>query len=129
MPDAEEYCSSGEGAGWRNPAITVLCDHMNRRTCFRSDRMRRGVQRLGARPSDGLRVSMIMTGAVWLRLHVHRLKSSLSWKYTAMMQSPPSSHLSSWTCPAGCDHTDPGPPVWGAAPSKVCVNLPWITTP
>src|SRR6266852_1733988 len=46
-----------------------------------------------------------------------------------MMQSPPSSHLSSWTCLAGCDHTDPGPPVCGAAPLKVCVNLPWITTP
>src|SRR5256712_13205299 len=45
------------------------------------------------------------------------------------MQSPPSSHLSSWTCLAGCDHTDPGPPVCGAAPLKVCVNLPWITTP
>jgi hypothetical protein len=24
------------------------------------------------------------------------------------MQSAPSSHLSSWTCLAGCDHTDPG---------------------
>src|SRR5207253_8431897 len=57
------------------------------------------------------------------------LKSSLPWKYTATMQSPPSSHLSSWTCLAGCDHTDPGPPVCGAAPLKVCVNLPWITTP
>src|SRR4029077_5095438 len=57
------------------------------------------------------------------------LKSSLPWKYTAMVQSPPSSHLSSWTCVAGCDHTDPAPPVCGAAPSKVCVNLPWITTP
>src|SRR6266849_9082210 len=45
------------------------------------------------------------------------------------MPSQPSSHLSSWTCLAGCDHTDPGPPVCGAAPSKVCVNLPWITTP
>jgi hypothetical protein len=52
------------------------------------------------------------------------LKSSLPWKYTTIMQSPPSSHLSSWTCLAGCDHTDPGPPVCGAAPSKVCVNLP-----
>jgi hypothetical protein len=33
----------------------------------------------------------------------------LPWKYTTTMQSPPSSHLSSWTCAAGCDHTDPGP--------------------
>src|SRR5215467_3419168 len=57
------------------------------------------------------------------------LKSSLPWKYTTMMQSPPSSHLSSWTCLAGCDHTDPGPPVCGAPPLNVCVNVPWITTP
>src|SRR5216683_4993138 len=57
------------------------------------------------------------------------MKSSLPWKYTTTMQSPPSSHLSSWTCLAGCDHTDPGPPVCGAPPLKVCVNLPWITTP
>src|SRR5215831_6316834 len=57
------------------------------------------------------------------------LKSSLPWKYTTMMQSPPSSHLSSWTCLAGCDHTDRGPPVCGAAPLNVCVNVPWITTP
>src|SRR5215510_6641068 len=57
------------------------------------------------------------------------LKSSLPWKYTTMMQSLPSSHLSSWTCLAGCDHADPGPPVCGAAPLKVWVNLPWITTP
>src|SRR5215472_4067961 len=57
------------------------------------------------------------------------MKSRLSWKYTTMMQSPPASHLSSWTCLAGCDHADPGPPVCGAAPLKVWVNLPWITTP
>src|SRR6266851_8927501 len=57
------------------------------------------------------------------------MKSSLPWKYTTTIQSPPSSHLSSWTCPAGCDHTDPGPPVCGAAPSTVWVNLPWTTTP
>src|SRR5690348_13045029 len=57
------------------------------------------------------------------------MKSSLPWKYTAMIESPLSSHLSLWTCLAGCDHTDPGPPVCGAAPLKVCVNLPWITTP
>src|SRR5215471_6149432 len=57
------------------------------------------------------------------------MKSRLSWKYTTMMQSLPSSHLSSWTCLAGCDHTDPGPPVCGAPPLTVCVNLPWITTP
>src|SRR5690349_20584016 len=56
------------------------------------------------------------------------LKSSLPWKYTTMMQSPPSSHLSLWTCLAGCDHADPGPPVCGAAPLKVCVNLPSTTT-
>src|SRR5216683_3195985 len=57
------------------------------------------------------------------------MKSSLPWKYTTTMQSPPSSHLSSWTCLAGCDHIDPGPPVSGAAPLNVCVNLPWTTTP
>src|SRR5260370_17882620 len=70
-----------------------------------------------------------------LRLHSYRyglstgMKSSLPWKYTTTMQSPPSSHLSSWTCPAGCDHMDPGPPVSGAAPLNVCVNLPWTPTP
>src|SRR5713226_8933405 len=57
------------------------------------------------------------------------MKSSLPWKYTTTMQSAPSSHLSSWTCLAGCDHMDPGPPVSGAAPLNVCVNLPWTTTP
>src|SRR5713101_7825360 len=57
------------------------------------------------------------------------MKSSLPWKYTTTMQSVPSSHLSSWTCLAGCDHMDPGPPVSGAAPLNVCVNLPWTTTP
>jgi hypothetical protein len=57
------------------------------------------------------------------------MKSSLRRKYTTTMQSAPSSHLSSWTCLAGCDRTDPGSPVCGAAPSKICVNLPWITTP
>ncbi len=46
------------------------------------------------------------------------LKSSLPWKYTTMMQSPPSSHLSSWTCLAGCDHTDP---IQGALPMSVSV--------
>src|SRR5260370_9287232 len=57
------------------------------------------------------------------------MQSRLPWKYKTMMQSPPSSHLSSWTCLAGCDHTDPGPNVCGAPPLEVCVNLPWITTP
>src|SRR5258708_35621689 len=57
------------------------------------------------------------------------MKSSLPWKYTTTMQSAPSSHLSSWICLAGCDHMDPGPPVSGAAPLNVCVNLPWTTTP
>jgi LysR substrate binding domain len=65
-----------------------------------------------------------------LRLHGNRyalssgLKSSLPSKYANSMQSPPSSHLSSWTSPANCDQTDPGPPVCGAAPLTVCVALP-----
>src|SRR5713101_7177005 len=57
------------------------------------------------------------------------MKSRLPWKYATMMHSAPSSHLSSWTCLAGCEYADPGPPVSGAAPLNVCVHLPWTTTP
>src|SRR5262245_8371538 len=97
---------------------------------------------MGKLPADGgpfdrrYRDSASVTNlASSARLHGNRyelstgLKSSLPSKYANSMQSQPSSHLSSWTCPAGCDHTDPGPPVCGAAPLTVCVALPWITTP
>src|ERR1700758_5642513 len=57
------------------------------------------------------------------------MKSRLPRKYATMMHSAPSSHLSSWTCLAGCEYVDPGPPVSGAAPLNVCVHLPWTTTP
>src|SRR5579864_3648942 len=57
------------------------------------------------------------------------MKSRLPRKYATMMHSAPSSHLSSWTCLAGCEYVEPGPPVSGAAPLNVCVHLPWTTTP
>src|ERR1700746_1918255 len=57
------------------------------------------------------------------------MKSRVPWKYATMTHSAPSSHLSSWTCLAGCEYVDPGPPVSGAPPLNVCVHLPWTTTP
>src|SRR5260370_4055464 len=90
---------------------------------------------LGGKGPARWKAGVATTGPFLLRLHGNRyelstgLKSSLPSKYANSMQSQPSSHLSSWTSPAGCDHTDPGPPVCGAAPLTVCVALPWITTP
>src|SRR5690348_13379814 len=72
---------------------------------------------------------MIISPPFLLRLHVYRYEVELAVEVHDDDAVAPASHLSSWTCLAGCDHMDPGPPVFGAAPWNVCVNLPWTTTP